>query len=121
MQTFKKYITIMEKNKNDFSPKNTSVEKILKIAPWLKDADTTDAIIGIKSNRIVWYNGTWNNGTWKDGIWESGTWKDGTWEDGIWNNGTWNNGTWHDGTWKKGSWKNGTWKSKKNLRPDKRK
>ena len=80
------------------------------VAPWLKDVDISNATIGIKNDKIVWYDGRWEDGTWEDGSWKDGTWKGGTWEGGTWLNGTWKNGTWI----------NGTWKDKKNLRPDKR-
>jgi hypothetical protein len=82
--------------------------------PWILKTDISDAVLGIKDNKLVWWNGTWNKGIWEDGIWKSGTWKGGTWKNGIlemgvWEDGIWEKGTWKDGTWKNGTWKNGTW------------
>ena len=108
MKTFNAFVT--ETVEQEILPKNTTVEKILKVAPWLSKAKFTNATIEIKSNKIIWKGGTWKGGVWQDGTWENGTWKKGTWKRGIWKGGTWKGGVWQDGTWK----------DKKNLRPDKR-
>ena len=117
------------KDKIHITPNNTTIKDILSVAPWLEDATISDAEIGIKNGKIVWYSGTWEDGvweggtwkrglwkdgywrggTWEGGIWKDGNWKDGTWKDGRWEGGTWYNGTWEDGTWEKGIWRDGTW------------
>jgi hypothetical protein len=102
---------------------------------WILEAEISDAIIGLDSNGIVWYNGIWHSGRWFGGTWYSGTWISGDWYSGTWNsvqitdkvtsvsvgqssydnqksmwyNGRWFDGYWQAGTWLDGRWYNGTW------------
>lgn len=78
---------------------------------WILVAKIENAILGLKDDTIIWYNGTWEFGIWESGIWKNGWWEDGIWKDGTWEKGKWENGWWEDGTWKDGIWKNGTWKN----------
>jgi len=75
-----------------------------------------NATFELKSNKIIWKNGTWENGVWDNGIWQNGRWIDGTWKDGIWKHGIWINGIWYNGTWKDGDWKYGKIYNKKSKK-----
>lgn len=93
--------------------------------PWILEAEISDAILGIKDNKLIWYRGTWLCGRWFGGIWESGSWKSGDWYSGVWNSNyitdnilsvevdynTVDNklSVWYDGRWFGGTWNNGTW------------
>ena len=93
-----------------------TIDDIKKNHKWLLAAKIKKAIIGIKGNTIIWYDGywqsgAWKNGIWKDGIWQVGTFENGIWEDGTWEEGTWKNGTWKDGIWESGVWHNGIWEN----------
>lgn len=79
-----------------------TLEVLKKKFAWVLNAKIKDAILGIKGNSLVWYNG----------VWESGKWIDGFWKNGVWKSGDWVNGIWYKGTWYKGTWK------KKSTRPD---
>lgn len=102
---------------------------------WILDAEISNAVIGQKDDKLIWYKGTWNCGRWFGGIWNSGLWISGDWYDGEWNSkklkdnyisvevdnqnlfesesiwysGRWFDGTWNNGTWYDGRWYNGQW------------
>lgn len=102
---------------------------------WILEAEISNAVIGEKDNKLVWYKGNWNCGRWFGGIWNSGLWISGDWYDGEWNSkklkdnyisievdnqnlfesesiwysGRWFDGTWNNGTWYSGRWYNGKW------------
>lgn len=78
---------------------------------WVLDAEIENAIIGLKEDKIIWYDGIWRSGAWIYGIWKNGTWMSGVWHNGIWENGNWNYGLWKNGIWENGNWWNGTWEN----------
>ena len=39
---------------------------------WLRDDDTSDALVSITDGRV-----TWHSGVWLDGIWYGGEWRGG--------------------------------------------
>lgn len=107
-----------------------TLESISKNFHWILEAEVSDALIGIESNKIVWYSGTWLYGRWFGGIWNSGTWMSGDWYSGVWNSNIvkdnvisanidkktidnsksiWLGGRWYDGVWNSGTWYNGRW------------
>lgn len=61
---------------------------------WILAAEIENAILGLKDDTIIWYDGTWEAGIWEDGLWKNGIWKAGVWEDGYWYDGTWITGKW---------------------------
>lgn len=112
------------------------LEYLTKNFAWILDAEITNAVIGINSEKeLIWYKGVWESGKWFGGRWISGEWKSGDWYGGIWysrsitdnllsvkidnnlnNNdssiwlsGRWFGGTWNGGTWYDGRWYNGSW------------
>lgn len=86
-----------------------NLDIVRKKFPWVLNADIKDAVLGMKNNKLVWYNGIWQDGYWYSGIWLNGIWKNGNWNSGIWKNGTWYNGDWKFGYWYNGTWKMGFW------------
>jgi hypothetical protein len=107
-----------------------NIETLSKNYPWIYEAEISGAVIGQRTDQLVWYKGNWECGRWFGGIWESGYWKSGDWYGGTWNSklvkdnfinvevdeistglsySTWVNGRWYDGTWNNGIWANGRW------------
>ena len=107
-----------------------NIETLSKNYPWIYEAEISGAVIGQRTDQLVWYKGNWECGRWFGGIWESGYWKSGDWYGGTWNSklvkdnfinvevderstgvsySTWVNGRWYDGTWNNGVWANGRW------------
>jgi hypothetical protein len=84
-----------------------TMEKIQTDFQWLLEAVTENAVVGLKDNTLVWYNGIWYDGQWMGGIWQHGVWEDGEWNGGQWYNGVWENGIWKTGTWHDGIWNGG--------------
>lgn len=75
----------------------TEILKVLKDNKlfWLIDSEIESAIIEIKNNTLIWYEGIFKYGNWHYGIFKNGGFY-GNWENGIWENGTF-----------KGKWKSG--------------
>lgn len=73
------------------------IVKILKKEAfyWLIDSEVSDAIIEIKNNTLIWYDGTYLSGDWYYGIFKNGNFF-GNWENGIFENGQFN-GNWNSG------------------------
>ncbi len=107
-----------------------NIETLSKNYPWIYEAEISGAVIGQRTDQLIWYKGNWECGRWFGGIWESGYWKSGDWYGGTWNSklvkdnfinvevderstgvsySTWVNGRWYDGTWNNGIWANGRW------------
>lgn len=107
-----------------------NIETLSKNYPWIYEAEISGAVIGQRTDQLIWYKGNWECGRWFGGIWESGYWKSGDWYGGTWNSklvkdnfinvevderstgvsySTWVNGRWYDGTWNNGVWANGRW------------
>lgn len=53
---------------------------------WLLDCEIEEALLEIKNNTVIWYEGTLYSGIWKYGIWKSGDFH-GIFENGIFENG----------------------------------
>jgi len=113
-----------------------TLDIINELYPWLLEAEISDALIGMDSNRnLIWYTGIWYCGRWfgssnnKIATWVSGIWVSGDWYGGIWKSNTidnklisvsiqnitntknsiWFDGRWFDGIWEDGTWYNGRW------------
>lgn len=59
---------------------------------WLIDSEVDKAIIEIKNDTLIWYEGIFMSGNWHYGIFKNGGFY-GIWENGIWENG------YFDGKW----------------------
>ncbi len=95
---FRSRLNSFNKNKSQIIKfkDNLTYEIIEEKFPWFLDDDVEmyDVVIGIKGDKLVWYDGEWKSGIWEDGIWKDGyfmgTWKGGKWKatpdkfDGIW-------------------------------------
>lgn len=106
-----------------------TIEDLDKKFAWILEAEIEDALIGLKDDSILWYEGFWECGRWFGGTWLSGTWISGDWYNGTWlsreviNNkisgeysskpnitmSIWQSGRWYDGTWESGRWYDGRW------------
>lgn len=113
-----------------------TLEIINSLYPWLLEAEISDALIGMDSNKnLIWYTGIWYSGRWfgsSNGMistWVSGIWVSGDWYGGVWKsnsiedklisvtvqnitnniNSIWFTGRWFDGTWQGGTWYGGRW------------
>ena len=108
-----------------------TITDVTNLYPWILDAELSDAIIGLDSNKnLVWYDGVWICGRWFGGTWLSGSWLSGDWYSGTWNSkpldlsnplqikvntlvsetatfSTWYTGRWYDGLWTDGTWYDG--------------
>jgi hypothetical protein len=78
----------------------TNINKINEILKaekfyWLIDSELENAVIEIKNNTIIWYDGDYISGNWYYGIFKDGNFY-GIWENGIWEGGNFS------GTWKSG-------------------
>lgn len=62
---------------------------------WLIDSELENAVIEIKNNTLIWYNGSYISGNWHYGIFKDGSFY-GIWENGIWEGGNFS------GKWKSG-------------------
>lgn len=62
---------------------------------WLIDSTTSDAVVEIKKNTIIWHDGNFLSGNWHYGIFKKGEFY-GVWENGIWEGGQFN-GNWISG------------------------
>lgn len=46
---------------------------------WIIEAGISKAVLGMKGNKLIWYDGRWSLGTWqeKQAIWKKGKWMGG--------------------------------------------
>jgi hypothetical protein len=75
----------------------SQIDKILENQKfyWLLDSEIENAVLEIKKDTLIWYDGDFYSGNWHYGIFKGGIFS-GNWENGIFENGSFR-GKWLSG------------------------